>query len=382
MAPEEYSRLVEVMEAVGDPRQARGKRHTWRVIWSVLLAALASGQTNGRAIGQWVEEHAAELAGWLELPALRLPSLSTLRRALGALAPAELEAHLQRFREQLAAQATDGAPLPWQALALDGKTVRGAGRAGSPLQVVALVAHESGQVLAQAAQPVGGSEQATAAALLAQQCLSGRVVTLDALHTDVRLAQQIVAQGGYYLMVVKRNQPTLREAIACLFTNPPWQAQGAPAEMWQAHQVSKGHGRLEYRTLHSSSALNDYLVWPALQQVLQCQRRTVLLKTGLVREQTVYALTNLPPACASAEQLLTLWRGHWTIENRLHYVRDVSLAEDACRIHRGTAPLVLVALRTALIALCRAQGWRYLPDALRHYAASVPRALRLIGAIP
>lgn len=377
MDEQKYSTLMAALTNVPDPRQARGKRHEWTLILTLIACAMVSGQLNGRAIAQWVREHAEELLLHLQPSRAYLPSDSTLRRALRLVDVSCLE-------QAIAALAPGGEQdvpaLP--ALAGDGKTVRGTGRAGDPLTVVALVEHASGAVVAQDAVADGSSEQASVAALLAEHALAQHVVTLDALHTDRTLAQQIVDQQGYYLMIVKRNQPTLYADIAEVFVRPPWQSVVEPPEVQQHRTTGKGHGRFEWRTLTSTTALNDYLDWPGVQQVLRRECRRVTLKTGEVTDETTYGITNLPRSAASADRLEQLWRGHWTIENRVHYVRDVSLGEDACRIHTGNAPHALTVFRNALLKLVRAAGWAYVPDALRHYGANLLRALRFVGAIP
>lgn len=388
MDQKQYSTLVEALKEVPDPRQARGKRHEWALILSLIASALASGQLNGRAMSQWVREHESELVAHLQPWRGTLPSEATLRRALRRVDVIQLEAAFAAFRPTPAKVEEEPRPTPKQppkarvrALAADGKVVRGVGRYGKSLALVSLVEHDSARTVAQQAIGNGQSEQSTLPALLAQQPLAECVITMDALHTTRSLAEQLISQGGHYFMTVKRNQPVLYEALETVFTLPPWQPHGAAPEHAQDRQVTKGHGRLEWRTVESTTALNTHLDWPALQQVLRRHARRVRLATGEVTDEVTYALTSLPRQCADVRTLAQIWRGHWTIENRLHYVRDVTLGEDACRIRLGAAPQALAALRNALLSLLRAHGWHRIPDALRHYAAAVPRALRLIGAI-
>jgi hypothetical protein len=136
---------------------------------------------------------------------------------------------------------------------------------------------------------------------------------------------------------------------------------------------------LERRTLEASTALNDYLDWPGVGQVLRRTCRRVICKTGVVSEAVSYGITSLLPAPAEAKRLEAIWRGHWTIENRVHYVRDVTLGEDACQVHVDHAPRVLAALRNAILNLYRACGWVNIGDAVRYYAAKIAHALGLIG---
>lgn len=383
----EYSTVYEALKAIPDPRAARGQRHDWGLILLLIVAALASGQRNGRAIGQWVSERQAELIEKLKPQRGNLPSPSTLRRGLQRIDLVALEQSVAALVTAPQSDVAPGLSPPpavgkHVALAADGKWLRGTQEQGQTQKTAALVVHTSGTVVAQRAIAPGSSEQATVAALLAQCDLRQTVVTLDALHTTPALAHQLVEQGADYFMSVKRNQPTLRAAIELLFQQPPWQARGAAPESAQCTATSKGHGRLERRTVQTSSALDDYFSWPHARQVVCRTSRRINLTTGEIVEERQYAITSLAPAAASPAQLAALWRGHWTIENRTHYVRDVSFGEDRCRIRRGHAAHALTALRNLIIALFRHAGWRYMPDALRHFAAYPDRVLRFLGAIP
>ena len=191
----------------------------------------------------------------------------------------------------------------------------------------------------------------------------------------------MVEQGGHYFMVVKDNQPTLRDDIAVLFDAAPWQARATAPELACRRSVNKAHGRLEVRTLQVSQALDGFFTWPHARQVVQRDTKRINLATGQVEEHRQYAITSLSAAEADADQLSRLWHGHWSIENRVHHVRDVTFEEDRCRVRRGNAPHALAALRNLLIGLFRHAGWRYMPDALRHFAAYPERVLRFLGAI-
>jgi len=207
---------------------------------------------------------------------------------------------------------------------------------------------------------------------------------MDALLTQKAIAQQIVGAGGHYLMGVKANQGELYLATEELFASPPWLKNEHKANYRCYTKVEKGHGRLETRTLESSPALREYMKeyihWPGGEQVMRrtCQR--VILSSGEISEQVKYAVTSLKWEQADAVELEKLWRGHWTIENRVHYVRDVTMGEDASQVRVGNAPQVLAALRNAVLNLIRSKGWTNIADGLRHYGAFVHRALALVAA--
>jgi predicted transposase YbfD/YdcC len=381
----EYTSLRDALSDVPDPRQRRGQRHAWPLLLTLIAAALVSGQRGLRAIGQWVDEHADDLCLVLQPPRGRLPSPSTLRRAVHAVDVVALEARLASFVAGLPtspAAPTGTAPVRagWVGQALDGKRVRGANRHGARVHLVSLVRHADGLVLDQLAVADKSNEIPAAPRLLAGRDLTGTVTTLDAQLTQRALAQQICQQGGHYLMIVKANQPDLYGALERLFRTP---LVPDPTDYVAAvTTVTKGHGRLETRTLERSAALNTYLDWPSVGQALRRTCRRVILTTGQVQEEVTYGLTSLPPITASVGQVEALWRGHWTIENRVHYVRDVTFGEDAGQQRTGATPQALAALRNGLLSLLRALGWTNIADAVRHYGAYAHRALHLLTRSP
>jgi len=375
MDQHKFTTLVEALAAVPDPRKRRGQRYPWIFLLTLVAAALASGQQHGRAIGQWVQEHAAEWRQALDWRGRALPSAATVRRVLRHLDLAALEDRLRQLGEP---HPPAPAPPPWQGIALDGKELRGARAHGRVVHLVSLVRHD-GTVLAQTAVADKSNEITAAPALLQGRNLRGQVVTVDALLAQQALARQIRQQHGHYLMVIKANQPEVFQAIALLFAEPP---AGVTAAESVVRTVDKGHGRLEWRTLETSAALADWLGWPGGRQVLRRTCRRVIIATGEVSEEVTYGITSLSAQQANAAVLERLWRGHWAIENRVYYPRDVTLGEDAGQAYRGNTPQALAALRNAVLNLFRAHGWRSVADALRHYGAFPDRALRLIGAIP
>jgi predicted transposase YbfD/YdcC len=379
--------LVAAVQGVPDPRHRRGIRHAWTLVLTLVTAALASGQRSPRAIGQWVTEHADDLRAHLTPSPRRLPSEATLRRAVRAVDLAALETQLGRFvatvTAPVPAAAAPAAPPPtpaWEGQALDGKAVRGANRHGARCHLVSRVRHRDAAVLAQQAVADKHNEITAAPALLAGVDLHGVVITADAQLTQRALAEQILAQGGQYLLIVKENQPRLYWAVEQVFAAPLVPHATDHAARVTTH--SKGHGRLEERTLERTAALTGYLDWPGVGQVLRRHCRRVSLRTGAIQEEVTYAITSLPAATTSAAAVEALWRGHWTIENRVHYVRDVTLGEDAGQAWTGATPQALAALRNGIVALLRALGWTNIAAALRHYGAYVHRALDLLATTP
>jgi len=134
------------------------------------------------------------------------------------------------------------------------------------------------------------------------------------------------------------------------------------------------------RKIWTSIDLNEYLDFPFCGQVACIERHTENLKTGKQRSETAYLITSLSPHKASPKQLLDLNRGHWSIENKSHYVRDVTFDEDRSQIRTKTGPRMMATLRNLAIGLLRMAGYANIAEALRHMAAKPHLALQLIGA--
>ncbi len=175
-------------------------------------------------------------------------------------------------------------------------------------------------------------------------------------------------------MIAKGNQPTLNADIETVFTLPP-------SGDCQAHvrTVDVGHGRIESRNLTTSEALVGYSDWPGLAQVFEVGRHVIEKKTGKERVEVVYGVTSLRPEQASPGRLLELVRGHWAIENKSHWVRDVTYDEDRSQVRKGHIAQVMAALRNTGIGLLRAAGYDNIAKACRQMAAQPHRALALIG---
>ena len=143
----------------------------------------------------------------------------------------------------------------------------------------------------------------------------------------------------------------------------------------------KGHGRLETRTIETLTEIPAWLSWPGARQICRISRKRTI--QGEPSLEIVLAITSLTRLRADAKKLLTLTRQHWSIENRLHYVRDVSMGEDACRVRSGHAPQLLAALRNLAIRLIRRHTrHKFMPDAFRRFIADPFAALALICPMP
>ena len=146
-----------------------------------------------------------------------------------------------------------------------------------------------------------------------------------------------------------------------------------------ATTLDKGHGRRERRTLKATTALNEYLDWPGVAQVGQVESEVV--KNGKTTHETRYFVTSVSRVVGDAGQLLKWVRGHWSIENRSHYVRDVTMGEDSSRIRKHSGPQVMAALRNATISFLRTMGVTNVAEALRRNASQVSQLFARLGIL-
>jgi hypothetical protein len=166
-------------------------------------------------------------------------------------------------------------------------------------------------------------------------------------------------------------------------TLPPRQRALAGAERRTASTTDKGHGRLETRTLVSSTQLGEgYLDFPGASQCFKLTRTRTLRDraTGRVRTttETAYGVTSLPRERAGAARLLEIVRGHWGIENKVHHVRDRTMGEDACRVRKRAAPVVLATIRNAVLAATRVGGSKSRAAQFRTFACDPVKALQAV----
>jgi predicted transposase YbfD/YdcC len=374
------SRFFDFLKKVPDLRRARGKRYPWEGILAIIALGLAHGQKTVWGIARWAQLHSSEILRSLAIAMRGIPGPATFYRALRGVDIEALEEAGSAYGEEVdrdppsQEEAEDG-QVCLRGQAVDGKELRGTGRYDRPVRLVSMVRHGTGTTLGECQVPDKASELSALPALFDGRELSGTVTTLDALYTHRTVAQRILDHGGHYLMLVKGNQPELLEAIETLFKE-----SALPGEArWQDTQWHKERGRLEMRRVVASELLNDYLDWPGVGQVLQRTCVRITQKTQKKSREVSYAVTSATHEQASAQQIAMLWRGHWSIENKSHYVRDETLGEDRGQIHVGHAPHALAALRNGLLTALRQQGWTSIADALRAYEAPSTQAFTLLG---
>jgi predicted transposase YbfD/YdcC len=353
--------LLDLLAQVPDPRKRRGRRHPLAGLLAVGIAAVIAGSRSFAAIGQWAGDAGEEMLAALGA-ARGAAEESTFRRAFALVSADALDRVLGAWLHTRAGQA--GGRL---VIAIDGKTVRGAkNKDRKAPHLVAALAHGIGAVLGQVAADEKSNEIPAVRDLLkAFASLAATVVTIDAMHTQADTAQAITGRGADYVMTVKGNMPTLYRKLKKL----PWSAVPSVSA------VSTDHGRRARRTIKVALA-PSWIDFDGAAQVAQL-RRTVTTK-GKKTVEVVYLITSDRDADPAA---LAAWvRGHWHIENKLHWVRDVTYQEDKSLVRTGNAPRVMASLRSLAISVLRLDGHTNIAAANRHHARDPQRTLKLLQA--
>jgi predicted transposase YbfD/YdcC len=369
--------LFYYLDCLADRRKPKGVRYPLSVALVFIILAKLAGEDNARGIAHWVSLRKQILLEALRLKRKTTPHPTTFSRILGR--AVEVEQLQLAVTEFLLSTVEGGLSVE---MPIDGKTLRGTIPAGKTQGVHLLAAFlpQQGIVLVQVEVGCKENEIVAAPRVLKSVDLKGKVVTGDAMFAQRELSRQVVEAGGEYVWTVKDNQSSLRAEIETAFEIE----EGKTAlkvmsnDLERAETIEKGHGRIEERRLTVTSLLKGYLQWPHLEQVFKIEREVEEVTTGKKRSEVSYGVTSLKREEASAERLMEIVRRHWGIENGLHYRKDVTLREDACRLRTGDGAQVMAVINNLIVGLVLRQGMRNLAEARRIYSAYPMEALNLI----
>ena len=235
-------------------------------------------------------------------------------------------------------------------VAIDGKTVRGAVQPeGRALHILSAYAHEAGLVLAQRVVDAKSNEITAIPDLLEGLALSGAIVTADAMGAQKEIAAAIVAKNAGYVLALKGNQGSLHEDVRLFFADPELAASCGSFE-----RLDFGHGRIEERQCRVCSSVawlkERHPDWPSLACIAAVTARRTDKKSGQTSTETRFYISSLP---GDAETLLKATQAHWSIENNLHWMLDVTLGEDSCQTRKSHAACNLATIRKMVLGLCR-----------------------------
>ncbi|MEU7876555.1 ISAs1 family transposase [Dactylosporangium sp. NPDC049140] len=333
------------------------------------VCAVVAGYRSYTAIAEWVADLPTDTALVLGIDAHRRPSEAMIRRLLQALDPEPLATAIGAW---LAARIPAPPPGSRHAIAVDGKTLLGSRTRDSPARhILAAAEQHAGIVLASTDVDTKTNEITRFPALLDRiDDLRDMVVTADALHCQREHVAYLARRSAHWILTVKGNQPGLHQQLAGL----PWRlVPNADRD------TARGHGRHEIRTLKILSVATG-IDFPGAAQALQIRRRRRRLdEPRRFTSDTVYAITDLQAHQAKPWQLADWIRGHWSIENRTHWVRDVTYDEDRSQIRTCNGPHVMATLRDAAIGALRLAGVTDIAAANRHHARNANRPLVLLG---
>lgn len=386
--------LLDILADVPDSRNNRGKRHPLSAILGLAVIAMMCGCRSYAAIAEWGRTYHTDLPKALGFRRKKTPCASTLHYVFKELDANALENRRTCWAITVLEDLTPQNDT--QALAIDGKTLCGSDKHNASItHLLSVVSHQLGITLTQ--QPVDAktNEIPIAIEILQAFDVSGKIITTDALLTQKKFCQTLCEKKADYVLPIKANQKQTYQDIQRLFEpeTPPktdvdpqtYQARTFETlhQETQAHTdtfscVEKAHGYTTTRTLTTSTLLNEHLTWPGLAQVYEYRSERKHTRTEKITHHVQYGITSLSPQQATAQRLLQLRRGHWTIENLSHRTRDVLLGEDASQVRCGNIPQVMAALRNTVLTLLRICGYTHIAQAFRFFAAHPIEALKII----
>jgi len=343
----ELIRMKDHLGEIQDPRRQWGNlRHKLVDILVIALCTVIIGEDEYDVMEDWALENEQWLRGFLELPE-GIPDRDTFRRLFERINPQEL---LRSLNDWLHPGTASGG----REVNFDGKTARGSGKAGDhkALHIVSAWVGAQNLVLGQVATEEKSNEITAIPQVLNLIDIKGDVVTIDAMGCQTAIAQQIREKGADYVLSVKENQGILyqdiREYCEYLEEKP---CQDTPADQWTS-TLEKDHGRIERRSITTVTGL-EWLdskdSWKDLSTVIRYRTSRTIGESTTVADQ--YYISSME---ASAERFGQIIRGHWSIENQLHWSLDVQFGEDASQIRKDRAPENMNILRKIALALLRA----------------------------
>ena len=346
MSTASIARIEEHFKELNDPRR---REVTYPLINIVVMAlcAVLSGADDFVSIAAWAREKKQWLATFLEMSA-GVPSHDRFNAVFGALKPAEFEKCLLSWITALH-EITEG-----QVIAIDGKTLRRSFDAASskaPLHMVSAWATANHVSLGQVATDAKSHEITAIPKLLEILEIKGCLVTIDAMGCQRQIAEQIVAQGADYVLAVKDNQPKLCAAIRDFFTEQLEDDLATVAH--HRHEThERGHGRQDDRYYYLAKLPEDFPLaakWAGLKAIgMAC--RVTEHDDGTLSDDVRYYIAS---RYLSGEKFAAAVRGHWGIENSLHWQLDVTFGEDQCRIRKGHADANFSLLRRTSLSLLK-----------------------------
>lgn len=364
--------LREALQVIRDPRrQCANTKHLFHDILLLGFCGTLAGCDDFVELEAWGKEQEPFLRTFLDLPN-GIPSHDTLTRVFAMVRPETLQGVVLPWLQERRGE-------PGKLIHIDGKALRGTRRKTKGLRalhVVSAWASERGLTLGQKAVAAKSNEITAIPELLSLLDLRGKIVTIDALGCQKDIAAAIDEQDGDYVLSVKENQPRLYQETVAAFAA----AEQAQKKLASVTTEEEGHGRQEQRTVRVLSAKNlesQRSLWAGLMTLVMVVRVVTCKATGKVTKEVSYYISSLK---ADAKEIGRAIRGHWTIENGLHWVLDVVFKEDAKRLYERQAAQNIAFLNRLALSLLRGDAARDSLKVKRKRAGwSIAYLMQLLG---
>lgn len=355
--------LISILENIKDPRKNRGKRYNLVPILLCCFLATICGYKNYSGYSDFCKNYKDSLSDILEFGDKKTPCATTFFNVLKAVGIKNFERVICEWVESLLSDE--------ELISIDGKTLRGTKRQGGKYNhLLSAFSNHFGITLFQTPVDIKTNEIKGVIELLKGLTIEGKIFTMDALLTQKSIAKTIISGKGDYVMIAKDNQEFLCEDIKLLIESD---TRFGITESFT--QNEKGHGRIETRKITTTQS-KDIIEFPGVKQVFMIERW--IKRNGKETYEKVFGLTSLSKEKAGLKDIFKIIRSHWSIENRSHWVRDVTFDEDRSQIKDSEIAQFMALFRNIAIGLIRFDGFVNISKAVKYYASNPILALPLI----
>ncbi|MCP4552671.1 MAG: ISAs1 family transposase [Bacteroidetes bacterium] len=361
--------LYTIFQEVPDFRRKQGRIHELSLILITITMSIMSGYNGLRAMGDFVEKHREELLEIFSPKRGMLPSFQTIARVISNLEFEKLTfAFVKWAKKYVKINEKDY-------LSIDGKAIGGTvtnphNKFQQYTNLVSLFSSKRKQVIAFDKVDDKGSEIPIVKSLIKELDLEGVVFTLDALHCQKDTVKTVIDSKNDYIIGVKGNQKKLHSQI---IENTEKSTPIAVNKMSE-----KNRGRIETRIAEVYDNIeNINNKWSGLQSIIKIER--IVERNNDVTNEVAYYISSLPPS-TGAKEFNSVIRGHWLIENSLHYTKDKTFKEDESKITKGYAPQNISTMRNIAINIFRENGYKNMAQAIRLVANDIVKLLNMILA--
>jgi predicted transposase YbfD/YdcC len=355
--------LISYLEKLKDPRKTQGRRYKLRPILISCFLATICGYKNYSGYAEFCKNYRDSLSEVLGFGNKKTPCSTTFFNVLKAIGIRNFEKIISEWVESLLSES--------EVISIDGKTLRGTKKQGGKYNhLLSAFVNKLGITLYQSQVDVKTNEIKGVIELLKGIVLEGKIFTMDALLTQKTIAKAITYGKGDYVMIAKDNQEFLREDIELLINSDK---RFGITESYIENE--KGHGRIETRkiTITESKGIIEFI---GVNQVFMIERW--IKRNGKDTYEKVFGLTSLSKERADSKQVFSILRSHWSIENRSHWVRDVTYDEDRSQVRDSEIAQFMALFRNIAIGLIRLDGFVNISKANKLFASNPLLALPLL----